>query len=79
VYILVNKAVYNTTGTGGVGTHTVPIPHSPLLQNPGGATGCAGLSSYRVRGVDGSCAKHLTVGSYTVTYATNSNSHTYYY
>jgi len=26
----------------------------------------AGLCSYRVRGVDGSCAKHLTVESYTV-------------
>ena len=25
-----------------------------------------GLCSYRVRGVDGSCAKHLTVESYTV-------------
>jgi len=28
-------------------------------------------------GVDGSCAKHLTVESYTVVYA--ANSHTYYY
>jgi len=36
-----------------------------------------GLCSYRVRGVDGSCAKHLTVESYTVIYA--ANSHTYYY
>ena len=34
-----------------------------------------GLCSYRVRGVDGSCAKHLTVESYTVIYA--ANSHTY--
>ena len=25
-----------------------------------------GLCSYRIRGVDGSCAKHLTVESYTV-------------
>jgi len=33
--------------------------------------------SYRIIGVDGSCAKHLTVDSYTVTYA--DNSYTYYY
>jgi len=38
---------------------------------------CALLCSYRVRGVDGSCAKHLTVESYKVIYA--ANSHTYYY
>jgi len=25
-----------------------------------------GLCSYRIRGVDGSCAKHLTIASYTV-------------
>jgi len=36
-----------------------------------------GLCSYRVRGVDGSCAEHLTVESYTAIYA--ANSHTYYY
>jgi len=30
------------------------------------AFGGTGLCSYRVRGVDGSCAKHLTVESYTV-------------
>jgi len=30
-----------------------------------------------VRGVDGSCAKHLAVESYTIIYA--ANSHTYYY
>jgi len=30
-----------------------------------------------ITGVDGSCAKHLTVESYTVVYA--ANSHTYYY
>ena len=35
------------------------------------------LCSYRVRGVDGSCAEHLTVESYTAIYA--ANSHTYYY
>jgi len=28
--------------------------------------GGTGLCSYRVRGVDGSCAEHLTVESYTV-------------
>jgi len=27
------------------------------------------MCSYRVRGVDGSCAEHLTVESYTVIYA----------
>ena len=31
-----------------------------------------GLCSCRVRGVDGSCTKHLTVESYTVIYAPNS-------
>jgi len=31
-----------------------------------------GLCSCRVRGVDGSCAKHLTVESYMVIYAPNS-------
>jgi len=30
-----------------------------------------------IRGVDGSCAKHLTVESYMVIYA--ANGHTYYY
>ena len=30
------------------------------------AFGGTGLCSYRVRGVDGSCANHLTVESYTV-------------
>ena len=37
----------------------------------------SGLFPYRARGVDGSCAKHLTVESFTVIYA--ANSHTYYY
>jgi len=36
-----------------------------------------GLCSCRVRDVDGSCTKHLTVESYMVIYA--SNSYTYYY
>jgi len=36
-----------------------------------------GLCSYRVRDVDGSCAKHLTVEFYMVIYA--ANSYTYYY
>jgi len=36
-----------------------------------------GSCSYRIRAVDGSPARHLTVESYTVIYATNS--HTYYY
>ena len=30
------------------------------------AFGGTGLCSYRVRGVDGSCAEHLTVESYTI-------------
>ena len=45
------------------------------IQTAGLAFGGTGLCSYRVRGVDGSCAKHLTVES--VIYA--ANSHTYYY
>jgi len=47
------------------------------VQTAGLVFGGTGLCSYRVRGVDGSCAKHLTVESYTVIYA--ANSHTYYY
>jgi len=45
-----------------------------IVSRPFGSTG---LCSYRVRGVDSSCAEHLTVESYTVIYA--ANSHTYYY
>ena len=41
------------------------------------AFGCTGLCSCRVRGGDGSCAKHLIVESYMVIYAPNS--YTYYY
>jgi len=41
------------------------------------AFGGTGLCSYRVRGVGGSCPKHLTVESYKAIYA--ANSHTYYY
>jgi len=47
------------------------------IQTAGLAFGGTGLCSYRVRGVDGTCAKHLTVESYTVIYA--ADSHTYYY
>ena len=36
------------------------------IQTAGLAFGSTGLCSYRVRGVDGSCAEHLTVESYTV-------------
>jgi len=36
------------------------------IQTAGLAFSGTGLCSYRVRGVDGSCAKHLTVESYTV-------------
>ena len=39
------------------------------IQTAGLAFGGTGLCSYRVRGVDGSCAKHVTVESYTVIYA----------
>ena len=46
------------------------------IQTAGLAFGGTGLCSYRVRGVDGSCAKHLTVESHAVIYA--ANSHTYY-
>jgi len=53
----------------------IPLSRNPRLQTAGLAFG--GLCSYRVRGVDGSYAKHLTVESYTVIYA--ANSHTYYY
>jgi len=47
------------------------------IQTAGLAFAGTVLCSYRVRGVDGSCAKHLTVESYTVIYV--ANSHTYYY
>jgi len=47
------------------------------IQTAGLAFGGTSLCSYRVRGVDGSCAKHLTVESYMVIYA--ANSYTYYY
>ena len=43
------------------------------IQTAGLAFGGTGLCSYRVRGVDGSCAEHLTVESYTVIYAANSH------
>jgi len=46
------------------------------IQTAGLAFGGTGLCSCRVRGVDGSCAEHLTIESYTVIYA--ANSHTYY-
>jgi len=36
------------------------------IQTAGLAFGGTGLCSYRVRGVDCSCAEHLTVESYTV-------------
>ena len=36
------------------------------IQTAGLAFGGTGLCSYRVRGVDGICAEHLTVESYTV-------------
>ena len=36
------------------------------IQTAGLAFGGTGLCSYRVRGVGGSCAEHLTVESYTI-------------
>jgi len=36
------------------------------IQTAGLAFGGTGLCSYRVRGVDGSCAKHVAVESHTV-------------
>jgi len=50
---------------------------STNIQTAAVAFGGTGVCSYRVRTVDGSCAKHLTVESRTVIYA--ANSHTYYY
>ena len=47
------------------------------IQTAGLAFGGTGLCSCRVRGVVGSCTKHLTVESYMVIY--DSNSYTYYY
>ena len=47
------------------------------VQTAGLAFGGTGLCFYRVRDVDGSCAKYLTVESYTVVYAANSRN--YYY
>ena len=49
------------------------------IQTAGLAFGCTGLCSYRVRGVDGSYAKHLTVESYMVIYVANSYTYYYYY
>jgi len=37
------------------------------------------VCSHRVIGVDGSCAKHLTVESYRPTVIYAANSYTYYY
>ena len=36
------------------------------IQTAGLAFGATGLCSYHVRGVEGSCAKHLTIEFYTV-------------
>jgi len=49
------------------------------IQTAGLAFGGTGLCSYRVRGVDGSCAEHLTVVSYTVFICKHSTVITYYY
>ena len=44
---------------------TAPVDYD-IIQTAGLAFGGTGLCSYRVSGVDGSCAEHLTVESYTV-------------
>ena len=49
------------------------------MQTAGLVFGGTGLCSYRVSGVDGSCAKHLTVESYMVIYGANSYTYYYYY
>jgi len=43
------------------------------IETAGLAFGGTGLCSYRVSGVDGSCAEHLTVESYTVIYVASSH------
>jgi len=61
-------------------TLSIPVNSRYLNADDGVDTvafGGTGLCAYRVRGVDGNCAKHLTVETYTVIYA--ANSHTYYY
>ena len=47
------------------------------IQTAGLTFGGTGLCSCRVRGVDGSCAKHSTVESYIVIYAPNSYTYCY--
>jgi len=50
----------------------VTLQHELIrIQTAGLAFGGTGLCSCRVRGVDGSCAKHLTVESYMIIYARN--------
>jgi len=49
------------------------------IQTAGLAFGGSGLCFYSIRGDDGSCAKHLTVESYTVVTRHAANIHTYYY
>jgi len=61
----------------GVSWVKVCAQHDLVSQTVGLAFGSTCLCSYHVRGIDGSCAKHLTVEPYTVVYA--ANSHTYYY
>ena len=48
------------------------------IQTAGLAFGGTDLCSYRVGGVDGSCAKHLTVESYRPMVIYAANSYTYY-
>jgi len=49
------------------------------IQTAGLAFGGTGLCSCRIRGVDGSYAKHLTVESYTCMVIYAPNSYTYYH
>ena len=64
---------WNADALGDTITQQHELESRPLEWRSAGT----GLCSCRVRGVDGSCTKHLTVESYMVIYA--SNSYTYYY
>ena len=60
------RAVKRVCVSGAHECYTNPIITRISIQTAGLAFGGTGLCSYSVRCVDGSCAKHLTVQSYTV-------------
>ena len=70
------RAMLITTTTSLVECYRNHIITRISIQTAGLAFGGTGLCSYRVRGVDGSCAEHSTIESYTVFIC---NSHTYHY